>query len=136
MIDFGVINAFRHTLMDDATLQASGMNQRIHVNASQKTNGIQYPCILIELEEIWTSLKLGGNSGFAKLRLKASTYSQMVSSKESLCISEHIRRVIDGQTLEVGDGKKATVRLSNSVIDMPSSTKPLTVQQYFDVLIR
>ena len=136
MIDFGVINALRHVLMDDASLQESGVDQRIHVNMAQQDGQRSYPCVLIELEEIWTSVKLGAEGGFAKLKLKASTYSQALSSKESLFISEHIRRAVDGQTLSVGEGKKAVVRLSGSVIDMPSATRPLSVQQYFDVLVR
>jgi hypothetical protein len=133
MIDFGVLTAFRKTLMSDTHLQQTGIDQQIHTNLPM---GAVYPCVLIELEEIWTSVRLGAETGYAKLKLKASTFSQTVSSRESLAISEQIRCAVDGQTIEVIDGKRATVRLSGSVIDMPSATKPLMVQQYFEVLVR
>ena len=133
MVDFGVLTAFRTTLMSNAHLQQAGIDQQIHMNLP---HGAVYPCVLLELEEIWTSVRLGAETGYAKLKLKASTFSQTVSSRESLTISEQIRCAIDGQTIDVIDGKRATVRLSGSVIDMPSATKPLMVQQYFEVLIR
>ena len=133
MIDFGVLTAFRTTLMSNAHLQQAGIDQKIHMNLPM---GAAYPCVLIELEEIWTSVRLDAETGYAKLKLKASTYSQTISSRESLTISEQIRCAVDGQTIDVIDGKRATVRLSGSVIDMPSSTKPLMVQQYFEVLVR
>jgi hypothetical protein len=133
MIDFGVLTAFRTTLMSNTHLQQTGIDQKIHTNLPM---GAAYPCVLIELEEIWTSVRLGAETGYAKLKLKASTFSQTVSSRESLTISEQIRSAVDGQTIDVIDGKRATVRLSGSVIDMPSATKPLMVQQYFEVLVR
>jgi hypothetical protein len=133
MVDFGVLTAFRTALMSDAQLQQIGVDQKIHMNLPQ---GAAYPCVLIELEEIWTSVRLGAETGYAKLKLKASTFSQTISSRESLAISEQIRCAIDGQTMDVIDGKRATVRLSSSIIDMPSPTKPLMVQQYFEILVR
>jgi len=133
MVDFGVLTAFKTTLMRDAQLQLAGIDQKIHTFLP---HGAAYPCVLIELEEIWTSVRLGAGTGYAKLKLKASTFSQTASSRESLAISEKIRRAMDGQTMDVMDGKRATVRLSGSVIDMPSSLKPLLVQQYFEILIR
>ena len=133
MIDFGVLIAFRKTLMSNAHLQQAGIDQKIHTFLPHEA---VYPCVLIELEEIWTSVRVGAETSYAKLKLKASTFSQTVSSRESLVISETIRCAVDGQTIDVIDGKRATVRLSGSVIDMPSSTKPLMVQQYFEVLVR
>eukprot|EP01035_Chromulina_nebulosa_P020362 gene20362-26428_t len=133
MIDFGVLIAFRDTLMGDVHIQQAGVGQKIHTLIPA---GASYPCVLLELEEIWTSVRLGAETGYAKLKLKASTFSQTVSSRESLTISERIRCAIDGQTIHVFEGKRATVRLSGSVINMPSTTKPLMVQQYFDVLVR
>lgn len=133
MIDFGVLTAFRKALMSNTNLQQAGVDQNIHTNLPMSA---AYPCVLIELEEIWTSVRLGAETGYAKLKLKASTFSETISSRESLAISEQIRFAVDGQTIDVIDGKRATVRLSGSVIDMPSTTKPLMVQQYFEVLVR
>jgi hypothetical protein len=133
MIDFGVLVAFRDTLMSSKHIQQAGVEEKIHTSIP---SGATYPCVLLELEEIWTSVRLGAETGYAKLKLKASTFSETASSRESLTISERIRIAIDGQTISVFEGKRATVRLSGSVIDMPSATKPLMVQQYFDVLVR
>lgn len=133
MIDFGVLAAFKQHLVGDSQLQEVGVNQQIHISLPKEHN---YPCVLIELEEIWTSVRLGAETGFVKLKLKASTYSQKLSSRESLGIADKIRSAVDGQVLDVEGGRQGIVRLSNSIIDMPSVTKPLSVQQYFDVLVR
>ncbi len=133
MIDFGVLAAFRQLLIGDTQLQEAGVDQQIHISIPKEAD---YPCVLVELEEIWTSVRLGAETGFVKLKLKASTYSQKLSSRESLGIADKIRSAVDGQTLDVEGGKQGIVRLSNSIIDMPSQTKPLSVQQYFDVLVR
>lgn len=133
MVDYGILVAFRQALAGDATFQKQGLAQSIHTFMPSCT---EYPCVLLELEEIWTSMKLGAESGYIKLKIKASTYSQALSSRESLGIADRIRAVVDGRLLDAVDGKKGMVRLSNSVIDMPTDDKPLAVQQYFDVLVR
>ncbi|MDP3372565.1 MAG: hypothetical protein Q8S21_06750 [Candidatus Paracaedibacteraceae bacterium] len=133
MIDFGVLTAFRKRLMGDEQLQLDGFDQKIHTSLP---HGASFPYVVIELEEIWTSVRLGAETGYAKLKLKASTFSETVASRESLKIAEKIRVVMDGQIIDVSNGKRAMIRLSGSVIDMPSTTKPLMVQQYFEVLVR
>lgn len=133
MVDFGILTAFRQAIMGDSTIQKHGLDQAIHTFLPSTA---LYPCVLLELEEIWTSMKLGTESGYIKLKIKASTFSQALSSRESLGIADRIRAIVDGKTLDGEDGRKATVRLCGSVIDMPSSSKPLSVQQYFDVLVR
>lgn len=133
MVDYGILSAFRQALMGDLTIQKQGLDQSIHTYMPSST---VYPCVLLELEEIWTSMKLGAESGYIKLKIKASTFSQTLSSKESLGIADRIRVVVDGRVLDTVDGKKGMVRLSNSVIDIPSSEKPFSIQQYFDVLVR
>jgi hypothetical protein len=133
MIDLGILSAFKSALTDDAVIQKQGLDQQIHTAMPKTTD---YPCVLLELEEIWTSLKMGTETGYTKLKIKASTFSQTHSSRESLGIADRIRSIVDGRTLNTHDGKKGMIRLSNSVIDMPSTTKPLTVQQYFEILVR
>ncbi len=133
MIDFGVLMAFRKRLSGDEQLKKDGFEEKIHTNLP---HGTPFPYVLLELEEIWTSVRMGAETGFAKLKLKASTFSEAVSSRESLRIAEKIRIIMDGQMIEVMDGKQAIVRLSGSVIDMPTTSKPLMVQQYFEVLVR
>lgn len=134
MIDFGILNAFKQAIVGDKSIQMQGLDRSIHTYMPAST---VYPCVLLELEEIWTSMRLGTESGYMKLKIKASTFSQsMGSPRESLGIADRIRAVVDGRTLDTLEGKKAIVRLSNSVIDMPSSSKPLSVQQFFDVLVR
>lgn len=133
MIDRGILEAFRTTLMKDPSMQEQGLDQIIHTHMPMQH---VLPFILIEVEEIWTTMWGGNRSGEMKLKIKTSTFSEGLSSRESLGIADLIRAVIDGKTLQTLQGKYGVVKLLNSVIDIPTTNRPLSVQQYFDVMIR
>jgi hypothetical protein len=93
--------------------------------------------IILELEEVWTSLAMGQHSPRARLKLKARTLSNKLSGKESITIAEKLRGSIDGKTINLEDGKIVTLRLENSIVDIPTNlNKTRNVQQYFEAIVR
>ncbi len=133
MIDYGLINTIKTKLANDEILGRNGIEASVHSYCPSTKN---YPLILLELEEIWSSLKLGAQSGFTKIKIKASTLSQALSSRESITISDRIRQLLDGQIIPTEDGKTGTVKLTHSTVDIPSTMKPMSVHQYFEILVR
>ena len=133
MADFGVLNAMRQLLADDEGVQEKGYADHIHLAVPPQ---VKFPMIVLELEEVWTSMKLGSETANTRLKLRASIMSKTPTGRESLRIAEQIREMMDGKILPLLEGKKGIVRLSSSVIDIPNMDRPRTVQQYYEVLIR
>ena len=133
MIDFGVLLAFKNRLATDTALQQHGLGEVVHTVLPQPT---AFPCVLLEIEEIWTSMRLGAEIGFIKLKIKVSTLSEKMSSRESISMADCVRSIVDGKILATDTGKKGMVKLTSSIIDMPSNNRPLSVQQFYEVLIR
>ncbi len=133
MADFGVLNAMRQLLADDEGAQEKGYAGHIHLAVPPKA---KFPMIVLELEEVWTSMKLGSETANTRLKLKASIMSKTQTGKESLKIADKMREMMDGKIISLLEGKRGIIRLSSSVIDMPNMDRPRTVQQYYEVLIR
>lgn len=133
MADFGVLNAMRQLLADDENVQEKGFAEHIHLAVPPAA---KFPMIILELEEVWTSMRLGAETANTRLKLKASIMSKTPTGRESLHIAEQIREMVDGKTLSLIEGKRGVIRLSSCVIDMPNMDRPRTVQQYYEVLIR
>jgi hypothetical protein len=133
MADCGVLKAMRALLADNASVQENGFSNHIHLAVPPSA---QFPMILLELEEVWTSMKLGADTANTRLKLKASIVSQNPTGKESLSMADKIRQAMDGKTLSLLDGKHGIVKLANSIIDLPNVKKPRKVEQYYEVLIR
>ena len=133
MADFGVLNAVRHLLVSEESVKTAGVSENIHLAVPPAVN---LPLILLELEEVWTSMFLSQSSANTRLKLKASIFSKAPSGRESLDLSARVRQVMDGKVLSLDNGKKGVMRLAGNVIDIPAANKPRNVQQYYDVLIR
>ena len=133
MADFGVLRAMRALLADNASVKENGFSDHIHLAVPPAA---QFPMILLELEEIWTSMKLGADTANTRLKLKASIVGQNPIGRESISMADKIRQLMDGKTLSLLDGKQGIIKLENSIIDLPSAKKPRVVEQYYEVLIR
>lgn len=133
MADYGVLSAIRNLISSDDNIIEYGLDEKVHLAIPPKS---ELPLVLLELEEIWTSLKLGMDCGHARLKLKASIMSNHPTGRESITLADNIRQVMDGKTVEVEQNMRATIRLSNSVIDLPVKNGPRMVQQYYEVLVR
>lgn len=135
MADFGVLSAIRDMLLMQMSVTHKELEDQIYISYPAKASS--FPMVILELEEVWTSLAMGKNSPRARLKLKAKTLSDKPSGKESITISEKLRGSIDGKTIRLEDGKLVTLRLENSIVDIPTSlNKTRNVQQYFEAIVR
>lgn len=134
MADHGVLSAICKALSGDNEIKARGLSDNIYVSAPKIG---EFPMVVLEIEEIWTSIMLGRNVPCARLKLKASTLSQNSSGKESLMLADDVRKIVDGKTIGLSDGKQVTLRLENSIVDLPSAgSRPRIVQQYYEAIVR
>ena len=133
MADFGVLSAVRHLLVAEESVKTAGVSDNVHLAVPPC---VALPLIVLEIEEVWTSMILSQHSANTRLRLKASIFSKAPSGRESLDLSASVRQAMDGKVLDLKDGKSGMMRLSDNVVDMPAANKPRNVQQYYDVLIR
>lgn len=133
MADYGVLSAIRTLLIEDENIIRHGLKEKIHLAYPPETDP---PAVLLELEEIWTSLKLGTDCGHARLKIKTSVISNTPTNNKNLNTADDIKKLMDGKTIIVSDGMRATIRLSNSVIDLPKQNTPRLVEDYYEVLVR
>ncbi len=135
MADFGVLSAIRELLKTERDIVSEGVSEQIHISYPSKTS--IFPMIILELEEVWTSMALGKNSPKARLKLKAQTLSDKPSGKESITIAEIMRGLIDGKTIRTENGNLVTLRMENCIVDIPTSiNKTRNVKQYFEAIVR
>lgn len=133
MADYGVLSAIRSVISCDEDMISHGLGDKVYLAYPPESDP---PVVLVELEEIWTSLKLGTDCGHARLKIKASVFTGSPMNKEGIKAADTIRNVIDGKTIIVNEGMRATIRLSNSVIEMPKKAGTRLVEQYYEVLVR
>lgn len=133
MADFGVLRAMRSLLANNQGVQENGLADHIHLAVPPAAT---FPMILIELEEIWTSMKLVAETANTRLKLKASIMSKTPTGSDSVSMADKIRQAMDGKTLPLSDGKQGIIKLANSIIDHPTVNKRRMVEQYYEVLIR
>jgi len=74
---------------------------------------ITYPLILIELEEVWSPCPSGGSwkggDIQTRIKFKVTVYSHGPGMEEAACLSDAVRKVLEGATL-CFSGKTSTVR--------------------------
>ena len=135
MVDFGVMDAMRRALKKDPMMMEKGMTDCIHLFSP--TVAVSLPSIVIDLEEIWMKNHPSGPlSPKARVRIKAHVITQSASGRDSLVVSQTMRKAWERKMLDLGEGCTGIVRLEGSVIDMPKHNQPRSVTHYFDVLIR
>jgi hypothetical protein len=132
MADYGIMKAIYEALKSNEFLASKGLSDSIFFNASTQKDEM----ILLELEEIWTHIPLGKNDSLAKVKFKASTHMDPHSGREAVKVADELRQVMDGKTIALEKGMKATLKLAGSVIDLPIPQKANCVQQYFEALVR
>ncbi len=133
MADFGALNALRKTLIENQEIQQTNFRENIYLAVPPAAN---LPLVVLELEEVWTSMKLDPQHANTRLKLKASILSGVPTGRDSLQMAESIRKAVDGKILSLQEGKRGIVRLSGSVMDTAAANKPRNIHQYYDVLIR
>lgn len=133
MADFGIIEHVRSLLKNSDSLNTLKIENNIHMAIPAQQN---YPMVMIELEEIWTTENHALNSPIAKIKFRTSTFSKKNSPTESLEIAENIRKEVDGKVIALSGGKTAIFKLESSVIDTPVANKMRCINQYYEGIVR
>jgi hypothetical protein len=132
MGDYGILKKIRESLKVNPQIIALGLDNGIYFAPPERGKNM----ILLELEEIWTSVKLGDYSPYVKIKFKASTIMEYLKGHEALGISDAIQHALDGKCFSIEEEMKATLRLAGSVIELPQANQPRCVHQYYEALIR
>lgn len=130
MSDYGVLSKVKNILISSVSMRERGLSESIFLNAPPEP---PESMVTLEIEEIWNSMKVGDSTPRVRVKFKASTVGKTPSGTDALLVADSIRSLIDGRTIDLEEGK-ATLRLANSVIDMPRPRR--SVHQYYEALIR
>lgn len=102
-----------------------------------------YPLILIELEEAWSPWPSGedpkGGDIQARIKFKASVYSQNPGMEEAASVSHKVRNALEGATLCFGE-KTSSIRFLACVAEtlgqMPKNPPFRTIHHFYDGIVR
>lgn len=130
MSDYGVLSKVRSILKNSISMKERGLSESIFVAPPPEP---PESMITLEIEEIWNSMKMGDNTPRVRVKFKASTIGATPTGTDAMLVADSIRSLIDGRTIDLDDGQ-ATLRLANSVIDLPRARR--SVHQYYEALIR
>lgn len=131
MADYGVLSKVRSILKNSSSIKERGLSEAIFVALPPEPPASM---VTLEIEEIWSSMKTGDHTPRVKVKFKASTIGKTPSGTDALLVADSIRSLIDGRTIDLDEGQSATLRLANSIIDLPKPTR--SVHQYYEALIR
>ncbi len=130
--DFGALKAIRHMLLK--AVQRKGLDvKQVYLSVPPAP---EIPAILVEIEEIWTSMVPLPGDVMAKIKLKASYWARQGQSRESIMLAGMLRREVDGNRVALEDGRTGVFRFVNSMTDLPHANRPSAVHHFFDVSIR
>lgn len=133
MADFGILSAVRQLLINEGQIKEDGIEENVHFSVPSCA---QLPLVLLELEEIWTTMPLGQQAANTRVKLKASIFGKASNNRESMNLATNVRQTIEGKILDLKNGKKGVVKLSRNIVDMPQTHKSKSVQQYYEILVR
>ena len=142
MSDYGILSAIATKLKQNTYLGKDGSKAQVHLGCPT-TN--YFPMILLELEEIWTSPLWIQKEPKAKIRLKASVFSQNTGGgspttveilRQPLVIADCVRHCLEQSRFTLDDGCYGVVRLCNSVIDVFGPNKPRGIYHMYEALVR
>lgn len=134
MSDLQLLVAVRRHLL------ARQVTPRIHLAVPPKAT---YPLILIDLEEAWSSYSSGGNPKGtdiqARVKFKASVYSQDPGMEEATSLSHRVRNALEGATLCFAE-KSSTIRFLACVAEtlgkMSRNPELRVIHHFYDGIVR
>jgi hypothetical protein len=95
----------------------------------------QAKCFL-ELEEIWTHLKLGPDAVQARVKFKTTFTHHSGTLKEGSLLAERVKQLLEGQTFKLNDGRTAILRSLEGLSSYHHDQQEKTISQYYESLIR
>ena len=102
MPDFGVLKGIKSVLQSDEAIQNQGMDKKIYLTIPPQSSA---PAVLIELEEVWSSIAMSRAAPQAKIKLRTSIVGEQGKKYLPVYIADHLQKIMDGLSLNLEDGK-------------------------------
>ncbi len=96
---------------------------------------VTYPCCVMELEEIWSNLRVPGVP-YAKVKLKITCFSTSVGEAENLAQSSAIQTALDGYSVDLDQDATAILRHVGTVCEEKETVDIKAISLFYEALIR
>lgn len=127
MGDFQIFSHIKRHLNDRLTEQAIYFTP--HVDMKR-------PCCIIELEEIWSNTMTMQNGIKTKIKFKTTCYSDDNLLSSQVGQSQKVVSLLDGLIVDFGDGLKAVIKFSETIMNTPNKAAVQSVSQVFETIVR
>jgi len=134
MSDLQVLTVARGHLLNEAAVP------RAHLTLPPKA---VYPLALLELEEMWSPylLKSDGKKGIqSRVKFKVSLFSQRPGMEEAAFLSDKVKKVLEGASLQLPEQQSVTFRFLACVAETPGNTRETqrarVIHHFYDAIIR
>lgn len=115
-------------------LQAHIPGQIVVLNPEQKTDD---GCCLVTIDEISpATITLLSSDIQSRVKFHTTCFHDSVGLKDSLERSQVINSFLDGHTISLKKGAKATIKMISSTIEISRTGQEKTVSYYYDSIIR
>jgi hypothetical protein len=96
----------------------------------------RHPCIHMEIEEVWSNLKIICGGVCARIKFKVTCLSQDRSQLTIHAISHLVQNLLDGFHPALENEKKSIIRLNGLVCDHKNDNNQRSIHQYYEAIIR
>jgi hypothetical protein len=128
MSDFAVLGAIRSYL-------ANHLGEKsviFGVPDCQSTD----PCCFLELEEMWTHLKMGEGLGQSSIKFKTTCVHNHVGLRSNIELNDKISHLLEGQVFQLADGRTATIRSLGHARQSRQEESQKSISQIYESLVR
>ncbi|HLD95055.1 MAG TPA: hypothetical protein VI959_00230 [Alphaproteobacteria bacterium] len=98
--------------------------------------GAKHPCVYMEIEEVWSNLKVLCGGVCARIKFKVTCLSKDKSQLTIHALSHLVQNLLDGFQASLGEDKKSIVRLNGLVSDHQITAEQRSVHQYYEAIVR
>ncbi|MBI1954105.1 MAG: hypothetical protein HYS39_00695 [Proteobacteria bacterium] len=134
MADFGLMKEVLQYLNKQDDLQKTSQ-EGLGVYLSLPPNPI-FPCVCLEVEEIWSNLRLSGRRIVGKVKFKLSCMTKGHGQQLLQTLSQKVSNCLEGKVLSLLGKRKAILRLHGMVHETPAEITHRRVHHYYEALIR
>lgn len=93
-------------------------------------------CCLLELEEVWTHMKVGADAIQSCVKFKTVCVNRQIAHRQGIELNEKVLKLLDGQIFKMDDGRTAIIRSLDGGSQIHHGKDEKTVSQLYESLIR
>ncbi len=130
--DYGLLETIREVLMNDETIQSTGLSQRIYNDLPSKP---VYPFICLEIDTIWHDHTASDNQAIARINFHINLFSHVHLGTTPAHIGHTISTCLDAHSIRLSPYYLANFRKTANIIDLPMMRSPRLFQQFYQAII-